>query len=74
MSASDVIARLRVAFANASMDEDDEITRALPALLECAEVLEKVAHMTRHAPAISSQRDLHDAARAALEALVGGGE
>jgi len=40
--ASSAIARLRVAYAHASMDEDDQITRAIPALLECAEALETV--------------------------------
>jgi len=42
---------------------------SLPKLLECAEALEKIAHLTRYAPKISGEREIHDMANAALDAL-----
>ena len=75
MSASDVIARLRethkrwVNFDLSMLNEEAEIARSLPALLECAEALEKIAHLTRYAPKISAEREIHDMANAALNAL-----
>ncbi len=84
MSASEAIARLRAAYAHASMDEDDKITRALPALLECAEALRGLHDDTVEYVTLNK---LHDAdgspainnhwmkkARAALQALSQTGE
>jgi hypothetical protein len=84
MSATQAIARLRVAYAHASMDEDDEITRALPKLLECASVLADIAAQKTGAELDEDQYEhadfeggygiVIDKARLALQALAEGGE
>lgn len=84
-SATEAIARLRAAYQLAVYDypdicKDDEIVRALPALLACAEALQ---HLLRHSGIADvdardkdkQDHDIERKARAALQALAeGGGE
>jgi hypothetical protein len=76
VSASEAIARLRELRAKATahrftmMDEEVALHDALPALLECAEALEKIAKLPRYT---DGDNEAQDIARAALQALAEGG-
>jgi hypothetical protein len=52
------------------MDEEVALHDALPALLECAEALEKIAKLPRYT---DGDNEAQDIARAALQALAEGG-
>jgi len=79
VSASEAIAKLRethkrwVNFDLSMLDEEAEIARSLPALLECAEALHQLLDdLGQLAPAEPSIQAVEEA-RAALQALAEGG-
>ena len=48
-------------------DRAEVLRAAASRLSEMEQALEKIAHLTRYAPKISGEREIHDMARAALE-------